>query len=243
MLNLPSRVMIVEDELLAQRHIQNILKSLDVEVVGCYDNASDARAAITKDSCDMILMDINIKGSEDGIQFSRSILQQYDIPIVFISAYSDGETLAEVMELSPYGFITKPFSAKDIEVAIGIAYKRFGVDKERKQKTAVPPKVVQDNKVRITPEFMFDIEAQMLFRSDTPVRLNKKQVKLIGTLATHCNQIVTYDTIIDEVWPDGVVANSSLRTLVYSVRQILPDLPIESHSKMGYALRTSSTSD
>jgi DNA-binding response OmpR family regulator len=236
MMMLPSRVMVVEDELLSQRHIENILKSLDVEVVGCYDNAHDARAAITKDSCDMILMDINIKGSEDGIQFSRSILQQYSLPIVFISAYSDGETLEEVMELSPYGFITKPFSAKDVEVAMGIAYKRFRVDKQKK--TPDPsPKAVSSTVVQITPEFRFDLEVHMLYKQDKPVRLNKKQVKLVETLVSHFNQIVDYNTIIDEVWPDGVLADSSLRTLVYSIRQILPDLPIESHSKMGYAIR------
>ena len=240
---LPSKVMIVEDELLAQRHMENILKSLEITVTGCYDNASDARAAITKDSCDMILMDINIKGPEDGIQLTRSILQQYNIPIVFISAYSDGETLEEVMELSPYGFITKPFSAKDVEVAMGIAYKRFLVDKEKK--TTSQPSTSHEPKsiVQITPQFRFDIDTDTLYREDEPVRLNKKQVKLIHILVTHANQIVEYSTIIDEVWPDGVLANSSLRTLIYSIRQILPDLPIESHSKMGYALRIEHSDD
>jgi DNA-binding winged helix-turn-helix (wHTH) protein len=58
-------------------------------------------------------------------------------------------------------------------------------------------------------------------------------------LVRHYNQVIDYDMIIAEVWPDGVVANSSLRTLVYSVRQLLPDFPIESHSKMGYALNVS----
>ena len=239
---LPSKVMIVEDELLSQRHIENILKSLDVAVTGCYDNASDARAAITQGSCDMILMDINIKGPEDGIQFSRSLLQQYNIPIVFISAYSDGETLEEVMELSPYGFITKPFSAKDVEVAMGIAYKRFNVDKNKKV-AETPAKPARETVVRISSEFRFDTQIHTLYRQDDPVRLNKKQVKLINTLVTHANQIVEYGTIIDEVWPDGVLADSSLRTLIYSIRQILPDLPIESHSKMGYALRISPLDD
>jgi DNA-binding response OmpR family regulator len=239
---LPSKVMIVEDELLSQRHIENILKSLDVDVTGCYDNASDARAAITKGSCDMILMDINIKGPEDGIQFSRSILQQYHIPIVFISAYSDGETLEEVMELSPYGFITKPFSAKDVEVAMGIAYQRFNVDK-KKQATSQPVKKIQEDTLQITAQYRFDTVVHTLYQNNDPVRLNKKQVKLIEILAMHINQIVEYSTIIDEVWPDGVLADSSLRTLVYSIRQILPDFPIESHSKMGYALRTSTQND
>ena len=241
---LPSKVMIVEDELLSQRHIQNILKSLDVEVVGCFDNAADARAAITQACCDMILMDINIKGAEDGIQFSRSILQQYNLPIIFISAYSDGETLAEVMELSPYGFITKPFSAKDVEVAMGIAHKRFHVDKDKNNAPQQPQqKVAEETQARITSDFYFDTKKHTLFQNDMPVHLNKKQTKLIEILSIHSNQIVDYGTIIDEVWPDGVLADSSLRTLVYSIRRILPDFPIESHSKLGYALRTSNTQD
>ncbi len=240
-MELPSKVIIVEDELLSQRHITKILESLGVEVVGCYDNAADARAAVTKDSCDMILMDINIKGSEDGIQLSRNLLQQYNIPIVFISAYSDSETLEEVMDLSPYGFITKPFGAKDVEVAIGIAYKRFNIDKHKKTLDQTPMQSAQPSSdiIRINSEFYFNLKAHTLYHNEEPVRLNRKQIKLIETLVLHLNQIVEYDVIIDEVWPDGVVADSSLRTLVYSVRQLLPELPIESHSKMGYMLKIS----
>jgi DNA-binding response OmpR family regulator len=237
---LPPKIMIVEDELMSQRHITGILENLGVDVVGCFDNASDARAAITKESCDMILMDINIKGSEDGIQLSRSLLQQYNVPIVFISAYSDGETLEEVMDLSPYGFITKPFGAKDVEVAISVAYKRFQIDKNKK--VAIEPEKPQSsssNLVQIDSKYMFNIEAHTLYENDIPVRLNKKQMKLIETLVLHFNQVVDYGTIIDEVWPDGVVADSSLRTLIYSIRQILPEFPIESYSKMGYALKKS----
>ena len=237
--------MIVEDEMLAQRHLENILKSLNVEVVGCFDNAADARASLTQGSCDMILMDINIKGPEDGIQLSRSILQQYSLPIVFISAYSDGETLEEVLDLSPYGFITKPFSAKDVEVAMGIAYKRFHADGTKRAiaeaSVTSAPSVLQADAVEISDTYRFDMLTQTLYENDQPVRLNKKQITLIKVLVERCNQVVDYDTIIDEVWPDGVLASSSLRTLIYSVRQLLPDFPIESHSKIGYAIKSTST--
>ena len=239
MLPLPSRVMIVEDELMAQRHLKNILQSLKVEVSGAYDNAADARAALRKECCEMILMDININGPEDGIQLTRSILQQYNIPVVFISAYSDGDTLQEVMELSPYGFITKPFSAKDIEVAMGIAFSRFHADRHKSPSPSSKQASVQQDSeiVSIGPSYQFHLRTQTLYKDGEMVRLNKKQLKLIEVLVHHANQIVDYDTIIEEVWPDGVVAESSLRTLVYSVRKLLPDLPIESHSKMGYALK------
>jgi DNA-binding response OmpR family regulator len=206
-----------------------------------FDNAADARAALTRDYCDMILMDINIKGPEDGIQLTRSIAQQYTVPVVFISAYSDTETLQEVMELSPYGFITKPFSAKDVEVAMGVAYGRFHVDKKRQVIEAAPPspETVQDDQLQINQIYRYDLRTRTLFQNGSMVHLNKKQIKLIDVLVRHYNQVIDYDMIIAEVWPDGVVANSSLRTLVYSVRQLLPDFPIESHSKMGYALNVS----
>jgi len=239
MLPLPSRVMIVEDELMAQRHLKNILESLHVEVSGVFDNATEARSALRKECCEMILMDININGPEDGIQLTRSISQQYNIPVVFISAYSDGDTLQEVMELSPYGFITKPFSAKDIEVAMGIAYSRFHADRFRAPPPPPPGSTEKGENeiVSIGSSYQFHLRTQTLYRDGEMVRLNKKQLKLIEVLVHHANQIVDYDTIIEEVWPDGVVAESSLRTLVYSVRKLLPDLPIESHSKMGYALK------
>jgi DNA-binding response OmpR family regulator len=239
MLPLPSQVMIVEDELLAQHHLKNILQSLHVEIYGIYNSAIDTRSALRKECCEMILMDININGPEDGIQLTRSILQQYNIPVVFISAYSDGETLQEVMELSPYGFITKPFSAKDVEVAMGIAYSRFHADRFRAPPPPPSGSNTQGDKdiVSIGPLYQFHLRTQTLYKDGEMVRLNKKQLKLIEVLVYHVNQIVDYDTIIEEVWPDGVIAESSLRTLIYSVRKLLPDFPIESHSKIGYSLK------
>ena len=236
MLPLPSRVMIVEDELMAQRHLKNILQSLHVEVCCIYDTAIRARTALHKECCEMILMDININGPEDGIQLTRSILQQYNIPVVFISAYSDSETLQEVMELSPYGFITKPFSAKDVEVALGIAYSRFHADRFKASSSAGTNSREEEETIVIGPAYRFHPATRTLYRNGEIVRLNKKQLRLIEILVKHANQIVDYGTIVQAIWPDGVVAESSLRTLVYSVRKLLPDFPIESHSKMGYAL-------
>ncbi len=244
MLPLPERVMIVEDEMLTQRHLKNILNNLGVKVVGCFDNAADARAALTRDSCDMILMDISIKGPEDGIQFSRSILQQYAIPIVFISAYSDEETLEEVLDLSPYGFITKPFGAKDVEVAMGVAYKRFHADGIKraiaKATASSSSSASRTEVVQIDNVYRFDMQAEILYKDNKPVHLNKKQTRLIKMLVEYRNQVIDYETIINEVWPDGVVASSSLRTLVYSIRQLLSGFPIESYSKIGYGLKTHS---
>ena len=83
---LPNHIMIVEDEAITQRYLKEILEQRDVHISGCFDNAEDAIEALKNTPCEMILMDINIKGAMDGIQLARYILRTYTLPIVFISA-------------------------------------------------------------------------------------------------------------------------------------------------------------
>jgi len=68
------------------------------------------------------------------------------------------------------------------------------------------------------------------------VKLNTKQNKLLEILSLNINSIVKYDTLIEAIWEDYEIADSALRTLVYTIRKALPDLPIVSHSKLGYSL-------
>jgi DNA-binding winged helix-turn-helix (wHTH) protein len=70
------------------------------------------------------------------------------------------------------------------------------------------------------------------------VKLNKKQIELLGILVKNINHIVHYDILVNSIWEDDNIADSALRTLIYSLRKLLPDLPIISYSKMGYMLAT-----
>ncbi|MDQ7085838.1 MAG: response regulator [Sulfurovum sp.] len=115
----------LEDELITQRTLQTICSDLGVEVSGCFDNALDTIVALKSIECDMLLLDIDIKGSMDGIQLARHILKERSIPIVFITSHNDDETVEELLELAPYGFVSKPFSPRAINVTMKIAYKRY----------------------------------------------------------------------------------------------------------------------
>jgi len=117
--------MIVEDEVITQRYLKDILEQKNVGTIVCVDNAIDTLELLQADNYEMILMDINIKGNIDGISLAKEILKTYQIPIIFITAYTDEKTLDEVLELSSYGFISKPFTSKEIIIALQIAYKRF----------------------------------------------------------------------------------------------------------------------
>ena len=233
-MTLPQNIIIVEGEVITQRYLQDIFAQHNMHVSGCFSSAEETMRHLKDLNCDMLLMDINIKGPVDGIQLAREILRSYSIPIVFITAHNDEETLEEILELAPYGFIAKPFSSKDVIVALQIAYKRYLIDTEIchiKDKEYV-------NDILINENYSYSKTQSTLYNEGVMVKLNQKQSILLSILVDNINHTVSYDELVSRIWDDDKIADSALRTLVYSIRKILPDIPIVSHSKMGYMLQS-----
>ena len=233
-MGLPENVVIVEDEVITQRYLQDILSQHKVHVSGCFDNAAETLEALKSINCNMILMDINIKGTVDGIQLAKIILETHTLPIIFITAHNDDATLEELLELAPYGFISKPFSSKEVFTTLKIAYKRYLIHSEvTKVKISDEP-----THIVIDEYYTYSQDLSVLYYDGQAVKLNKKQSQLLEILSNNINHTVGYDAIIAQLWTDDTIADSTLRTLVYSVRKLLPDLPIVSHSKVGYSLES-----
>src|SRR6185369_3274345 len=91
--------------------------------------------SIEKLNPDLILLDINLKGSElDGIRVAEQIHQNYQIPFIFLTAFSDKTTLEKAKLTEPYGYIIKPFEENDIRTSIEIAYYKYTKDLEMRNK-------------------------------------------------------------------------------------------------------------
>ncbi len=228
---LPEHIVIIEDEVITQRYLQDIFQQLGVTVSGCFDSADETLRQLKHITCDLILMDINIKGHMDGIQLAREILLQQEVPIVFITAHNDDETVEELLELAPYGFIAKPFSSKDIVVTLQVAYKRYLTYSQHIRECTK-----DDNMIVITPTYTYAKQQQLLYKDGVLVKLNLKQRQLLSVLLEYPNQAVSYEQLVLTLWGEEQIADSALRTLVYSIRKLLPDFPIVSHSKLGYEL-------
>ena len=233
----PQNIVIVEDETITQRYLQDIFEQYDVTVSGCFDNAADTIEALKSVECDMILMDINIKGPVDGIQLAKDLLKKYDFPIVFITAHNDDETFQEVLELSPYGFIEKPFSRKDIVFTLQLAYQRYlSHETNTKVESANQP----GEYLILNEHYSYSRPLKTLYHDDQSVKLSVKQSKLLEVLIKNVNHTVGYDVLTSAIWENDLVADSALRTLVYSVRKTFPDLPLLSYSKIGYSIEVNS---
>ncbi|TGJ99648.1 response regulator [Leptospira semungkisensis] len=127
-------ILIVEDEWLLSFNLQKTLQNLGYKIAGVAANGQDAQSIFKETNPDLVLMDISIEGDMDGIQTAQSIQRIKDVPIVFMTAYTDDSTFMRAMDAaSTYAYITKPFQNHQLKSSIEIALrqqKRLGRMKE-----------------------------------------------------------------------------------------------------------------
>lgn len=129
-------VLIVEDEAIVARSIEKRLKGLHFNVTGIVATGEDAVAAVEHWVPDLVLMDIHLQGEMDGIEAARIINERYDIPVIYLTAYADDETVARAVESAPYGYLVKPFSERDLHSSIQMVLSRHRVELQLKSQQA-----------------------------------------------------------------------------------------------------------
>ena len=124
------KILIVEDEKVVALDLKRRLTKLGYSVIGTASNA-DKVIELLKDSLpDVILMDIHIQGDKDGIELAEIINAHYSIPIIYLTAYSEEATLDRARSTRPYGYLLKPFSERELHVAIQVSMERFESDEK-----------------------------------------------------------------------------------------------------------------
>jgi two-component system response regulator LytT len=122
-------ILVVEDESIVAKDIQVCLRKLGYEVIGICSSGEDAIDKALEMKPDLIMMDIMLKGELSGIQAAAKIRETYDIPVIFLTAYTDRDTVDMAKETEPYGYIIKPFKEIDIQTAIEIALYKHSREK------------------------------------------------------------------------------------------------------------------
>lgn len=116
------KVLIVEDKLLIAEDIAAKLRKHNLDVIGIHDRGEDALAGLDEGLPDLILMDINLAGELDGIETARRIQEKHVIPIIYLSDYTDSNTVNRAKQTLPANFLSKPFQEPDLVRAIEIAF-------------------------------------------------------------------------------------------------------------------------
>lgn len=116
-----AKILVVEDQNIVALNIRNKLKNLGYTVPATAATGEEAIRKAELTSADLVLMDIMLKGDMDGISAAQEIKSQLGIPILYLTAYTDEETLGRAKMTEPAGYISKPFKEEDLHSNIEMA--------------------------------------------------------------------------------------------------------------------------
>lgn len=130
------RILIVEDEIIVAQDIQKHLENLGFEVCGIASSGNQAIKKAKKTRPDLVLMDIVLKGDIDGIEAAEQIRSEDDIPVIYLTAYSDERTLQRAITTFPYGYLLKPLQERELRITLDMALYRHEMEKKVREAEA-----------------------------------------------------------------------------------------------------------
>ncbi len=222
------KVLIVEDETIVALDIKNVLISLGLIVTNSVTNHDDALISVKNDEPDIILMDINLENSKDGIETTQSIQKYRNIPIIYLTAFSDDLTINRAIETNPLHYMIKPFRRDELKSTIQLAIYKINQEKNEQYE--------KNNFFKLGNGYYYDIEYEALYYKDMPIKLGVKERQLLSLLIAARGNIIPFDKLIYEIWPSEFVSDSTLRTLIYRLRTKLEYKLIETIPAFGCKL-------
>jgi DNA-binding NarL/FixJ family response regulator len=125
----PYKVLIVEDERVVAKDLKLTLESMGYEVIGSAASRDEALAVCAQQVPDIVLMDIRIKGSVDGIDTAHELLERYGLHVIYLTAHADVASIDRAKQTRPHAYLLKPVKTGELQGAIEIAmFKRLNAD-------------------------------------------------------------------------------------------------------------------
>ncbi|MDA0334431.1 MAG: response regulator [bacterium] len=133
------RILVVEDEAVVARDLEQTLVRLGYEVVGVAQFAAEAVGKAAETRPDLVLMDISLQGDKDGIQAAEVIGTRFGTPVVFLTAHTDKATVARAQSAKPAGYIVKPFNREKLHetIAAALGVEVIHADEKTKAKASI----------------------------------------------------------------------------------------------------------
>jgi DNA-binding NarL/FixJ family response regulator len=181
------RILIVEDEPLIATDIAMHLDNIDFQVSGIAYDSDDALRQLQHNTPDAILLDINLNATLDGIEIAYLIKEKYQLPVVFLTSFSDRTTLDRAKKTDPAGYIVKPFDERNLLATLEISLYNFA---QRQNYTL--PQLSIDKLNRHLPTPLTDREFDMLrllYEGRTNHQIADEACVSVNTVKTHINNI------------------------------------------------------
>lgn len=221
------KIMIVEDETIVALEIKKSLIKLGFNITNSVTNYYDAIAFVLEDEPDIIIMDINLNNSRDGIETATDIKKvKPAVDILYLTAFNDNETLKRASLTNPVGYLLKPYSFEELKTTLYLAIYK----KENKYKKL---NYVSENIILFDEDYYFDRNSDELYYKEEKIKLTLKEVILLKILIEAKGNIVPFNVLENYVWQDELVSKGAFRTLLYRLRTKLEHKFIETFHSTG----------
>ncbi|MFW6122015.1 MAG: PAS domain S-box protein [Petrotogales bacterium] len=128
------QILVVEDELVVAKDIQNRLESLGYSVPAMVSSGEEAVRKAAEIRPDLVLMDIKLEGDMDGVEAAEKIWQSLNIPVIYLTAYGDDQTLQRAKLTEPFGYILKPFETRELHSNIAMTLHKHRIESKLREK-------------------------------------------------------------------------------------------------------------
>lgn len=235
------KIMIVEDETVVADDIQSCLIKSGYAVPASVSTGEEAIEILAEVAPALVLMDIHLAGGMDGIETARRIAELADIPIVFLTAYSDTKSLERVKTVEPFGYIVKPFDRDELRCIIETTLVKHERMKEKmmamEQKHRLLLERVQhggesdvsplSDESQPWPLKIYTLGGFDLVKDGVPLKfkgkVQHKPLALLKVLIAFGGKDVAQQHLIDALWPDadGDLAHRSFEMAVHRLRKLI----------------------
>lgn len=181
------RILIVEDEPVIAENISMYLDNADFEVSGIAYDSIEAKEQLVTNTPDAAILDVNLESGEDGIDIAGYINEKFQLPFLFLTSYSDKETLERAKKVKPSGYIVKPFNEKTLLASLEIAISNFTSESNHSLPSLSLEKI---NNYLLSQLSVREFElVQLLYEGITNTQIAERLFISVNTVKTHLKSI------------------------------------------------------
>lgn len=168
------KILIVEDDSVSALLLQRALEKNNHVIIGIADSGEKALDLLEVNQVDMVMMDISLAGELDGIKTTEIINEKYDIPVVYLSASSDAETLNKVVGTNPSAYVIKPFNIRELNMVIELA-----IYKDRKEKELQKLNNQLEEKVKLRTAELYEANKELTRALEKEREINELKSRIV----------------------------------------------------------------
>jgi len=187
-----AKILIVEDEVLVAHSLEKLLRKFGYTAVLMATKGSEALAKAVTDDPGLILMDIKLRNTIDGIQAAELIREQRRIPIIYLTAYSDEETLERAKQTEPFAYLTKPINEQELRINIEMALYRSEMERRLRESEEQYRRIVE-----LANEGIWAMDAEF-----TTSFVNQGMLDILGYAEQEMIGRPIYDFLFEEDAPE-----------------------------------------